>query len=159
MPTVFAYFRTRGDLVKGVLDEVVRYYTEMFGVYARPEVSAPRALLNLAIGYAASVDSRQDYARVMLEWSSAVREEIWPAYLEQHAFFVGRIREIIVRGQREGDIDRALDAENAALMIIGSAQLVVQMKFTQVPPAKLHRFLLALLRGAIGAQPVAEALD
>lgn len=158
VPTVFAYFRTRADLTRGVLDAIVRFYTEMTDEHFRVEIPAARALFDNAIAFAASVDRRSDYARVLLEWSSAVREEIWPLFLEFHAAMVARIEATIRRGQREGDIDADLDAENAALMLVGSAHLVLQMKFTQYPPEKLHRFLLALMRGALGPRAVAAAL-
>src|SRR5882757_4040136 len=56
VPTVFAYFRTRGELLQQALDRVVRYYLDMADRHCRPENPAPRALLDFAIAFAASVD-------------------------------------------------------------------------------------------------------
>lgn len=157
MPTVFAYFKTRDDLVRGVLAEIARLLHEMADRHYREEVPAPRALLDFAFAFAASVDEHPDAARVLLEWSAAVREDVWPLFLEFYAAMHARIRDTIERGRRQGTIDREIDAEYAALMMIGSAQLVVQMKFTRVAPEKLQRFLLTNLRGAIGEHGFAVA--
>ena len=158
VPTVFSYFRTRGDLLAQVLERVSTYYVEMSERHYRPENPAPRALLDFAIAFAASVDSHPDVATVLLDWSTAVRSELWPLFLEFHQGMSARIEATIRRGQAERSIAADLDANNAALIIVGSAHLVVQMKFSRTAPERVHRFLLALLRGAIGAEAVAAAL-
>lgn len=158
VPTVFAYFRTRGDLVAAVLAEVSRYYSDLADRHYRPENRATRALLDFAIAFAASVESHRDLATVLLEWSTAVRSEIWPLFLEFHAAMTARIEGTIRRGQKEGTIDAELDPRNAALILIGSAHLVAQMKFAHAEPERVHRFLLALLRAAIGPRAVGAAL-
>jgi TetR/AcrR family hemagglutinin/protease transcriptional regulator len=158
VPTVFSYFRTRGELLEHVLQKVTRHYEDMAERHYRPENPAARALLDFAIAFAASVESDRDLATVLLDWSTSVRSEIWPMFLEFHQGMVARIESTIERGQREHTIAADLDANNAALIIIGSAHLVVQMKFSRTPPERVHRFLLALLRAAIGAEAVNTAL-
>ena len=150
VPTVFAYFRARGELVEEVLKKVVGHYTDMADRHYRAENPAPRALLDFAIAFAASVDTDPDLAAVLLDWSTAIRSEIWPLFLQFHRSMVERIEATIHRGQREGTIPPEVDANNAALIIVGSAHLVVQMKFSRTEPERVHRFLLALLRAAIG---------
>ncbi len=158
VPTVFAYFRTRSELVTEVLREVARYYSDMADRHYKPENPAARALLDFALAFASSVESHADVATVLLDWSTAVRSEIWPLFLEFHRNMVERIEDTIRRGQREGTIAAALDANNAALIIVGSAHLVLQMKFSRTSPEKVHRFLLALLRAAIGPAALAAAI-
>jgi TetR/AcrR family transcriptional regulator, hemagglutinin/protease regulatory protein len=159
VPTVFAYFRTRSELVTEVLREVARYYFDMADRHYKPENPAARALLDFALAFASSVESHADVATVLLDWSTAVRSEIWPLFLEFHRSMVERIEDTIRRGQREGTMAAALDANNAALIIVGSAHLVLQMKFSRTSPEKVHRFLLALLRAAIGLAALAAAID
>jgi TetR/AcrR family transcriptional regulator, hemagglutinin/protease regulatory protein len=159
VPTVFAYFRTRSELVTEVLREVARYYFDMADRHYKPENPAARALLDFALAFASSVESHADVATVLLDWSTAVRSEIWPLFLEFHRSMVERIEDTIRRGQREGTMAAALDANNAALIIVGSAHLVLQMKFSRTSPEKVHRFLLALLRAAIGPAALAAAID
>jgi hypothetical protein len=71
---------------------------------------------------------------------------------------VARIAAALRRGQADGSVPAELDAEDTALLIVGAAHVVAQMKFTRQPPDKVHRFLLTLLRGAIGARAMAAAL-
>jgi TetR/AcrR family hemagglutinin/protease transcriptional regulator len=158
VPTVFAYFRTRSELVTEVLREVARYYSDMADRHYKPENPGARALLDFALAFASSVESHADVATVLLDWSTAVRSEIWPLFLEFHRSMVERIEDTIRRGQREGTMAAALDANNAALIIVGSAHLVLQMKFSRTSPEKVHRFLLALLRAAIGPAALAAAI-
>jgi len=158
VPTVFAYFRTRGVLVHAVLDEVARYFNEMADRFHHPDTTAARGLLSHAIAFATSVDSDPDYARVLLEWSTNTRDDAWPLFLRfQEAMFV-RCADTIRRGQQEGSIDATVDADIASLMIVGASWMLIQMSFTRWPAERVHRFMLAQLRGALGADAIARAL-
>jgi TetR/AcrR family hemagglutinin/protease transcriptional regulator len=157
--TVFAYFKTRGELVAAVLEEVERYQFEMADRHHRSGGSVPRVLLDHAMAFAASVDTQPDHARVLLEWSTSIREEIWPLYVRFHERMVRKVAAAVRRGQLEGSVPADLDADDAALLFVGAGHAVAQMKFTRQPPGKVHRFLLTLLRGAIGPQAVAAALS
>lgn len=159
VPTVFVYFRTRGVLVRAVLDEVARYFNEMADRFHHDDTPATRALLNHAIAFATSVDSDPDYARVLLEWSTATREDEWPLFLRfQEAMFL-RCANTIRRGQASGDIGAEIDADIASLMIVGASWMLIQMSFTRWPAERVHRFMLAQLRGALGAEALARALE
>jgi TetR/AcrR family hemagglutinin/protease transcriptional regulator len=156
--TVFSHFRTRAALGQAVLGAVARYYEDMADRFHCPGRPAPRALLDHAIAFATSVDSDPDHARIVLEWSTAIREESWPLFLRFQEGILRRCSETIRRGQAEGSIDHDVDPETAALMIIGSSWMVIQMSFTQWPAERVHRFVLGQLRGAIGADAIAKAL-
>jgi TetR/AcrR family hemagglutinin/protease transcriptional regulator len=158
VPTVFAYFRTRGVLVRAVLDEVARYFNEMADRFHHGETPGTRTLLNHAIAFATSVDSDPDYARVLLEWSTATREDEWPLFLRFQEAMFQRCANTITRGQQEGDIDPSIDADIASLMIVGASWMLIQMSFTRWPIERVHRFMLAQLRGALGADAVSRAL-
>jgi TetR/AcrR family transcriptional regulator, hemagglutinin/protease regulatory protein len=158
VPTVFSYFKTRAALQRAVLDAVALYFNAMADRFHHPGILAPRALLSHAIAFATSVDTDPDYARLLLEWSAAIREQIWPLFLRFHERMVQRCERTIQRGQAEGSIAADVDSETAALMIVGAGTLVIQMSFTHWPPDRIHRFMLAQLRGAIGADAVARAL-
>jgi len=53
--------------------------------------AAPDIVLAHAKAFADSVDTHPDYARVWLDWSTAMREEIWPLYLDFQENIVGII--------------------------------------------------------------------
>ena len=101
VPTVFFYFPSREALVKAVLEEVARFLTDMtVEIHSSPE-PAPDIVLAHAKAFADSVDTHPDYARVWLDWSTAMRDEIWPLYLEfQENIVVGIIANTIRRWQR-----------------------------------------------------------
>jgi TetR/AcrR family hemagglutinin/protease transcriptional regulator len=156
--TVFSYFRTRSLLVQEVLDNVARYYEDMADRFHQPTRPAPRALLEHAVAFATSVESDPDHARVVLEWSTAIRDESWPRFLQFQEGILRRCIETIRRGQADGTIDREVEPETAALMIVGSSWMVIQMSFTRWPAERVQRFVLGQLRGALGADALARAL-
>jgi TetR/AcrR family hemagglutinin/protease transcriptional regulator len=152
VPTVFFYFPTREALVMAVLDEVARFLTEMTVTIHSGGGAAPQIVLAHAKAFADSVDTHTDYARVWLDWSTAIREEIWPHYLE----FQERIVAIIANTIRRWRLDRGItddEAEDDARLIVGSAHMIAQLKFTRCPADKVDHFLRTLVRSTLGAAP------
>ena len=149
MPAVFFYFPTREALVKAVLDEVGRFLTDMTVAIHASDAPAPDIVLAHAKAFADSVDTHPDYARVWLDWSTAMREEIWPLYLAFQENIVGIIANTIRRWHREhGIADKAVDDD--ARLIVGSAHMIAQMKFTRVAPERMDQFLRTLVRSTLG---------
>jgi TetR/AcrR family hemagglutinin/protease transcriptional regulator len=150
VPTVFFYFPNREALVKAVLDEVARFLTDMTVKMHASSGPAPDIILAHAKAFADSVDTHPDYARVWLDWSTAMREEIWPLYLEFQENVVGIIANTIRRWQRERRMSDE-EAEDDARLVVGSAHMVAQMKFTRCAPEKVDSFLRTLVRSALGS--------
>ncbi len=149
VPTVFFYFPSREALVKAVLEEVSRFLTDMtVEIHSSPE-PAPDIVLAHAKAFADSVDTHPDYARVWLDWSTAMRDEIWPLYLEFQENVVGIIANTIRRWQRSRGMSEQ-EAEDDARLIVGSAHMIAQMKFTRCTPEKVDHFLRTLVRSALG---------
>lgn len=148
--TTFFYFPTRTDLVTAVLDEVERFYCAMAEQMHQHSLPAPQVMLNHAMTFADSVDSRPDYARIWLDWSTAIRDEVWPRYLQFQESIVQIIEKTIRRGQEEGSLSTALDSGDEAHLLFGSAHMIAQMKFSRQPAEKIERFLHTLVRIAIG---------
>jgi TetR/AcrR family hemagglutinin/protease transcriptional regulator len=152
VPTVFFYFPTRAALVQAVLDEVARFLTAMAERIHASDRPAPDVVLEHARAFADSVSTRPDYARVFLDWTTAMREEVWPLYLEFQERMVVIIARTIRRWRIETGRGGAADAEDDARLIVGSAHMVAQMKFTRVPHDKLDRFLQTMVRDALGVK-------
>lgn len=147
--TVFVYFPSRADLVDAVLTEVARWLLDMAErIHAEETLPAPEVILRHARAFADSVDSHPDHARVWLDWSTAIREETWPRYLEFQDRVVGILEKTVRRGQREGSIPRHVDPEDDARLVVGAAHMLAQMKFTRLEPARVERFIRALARAA-----------
>ena len=148
---MFFYFPTRDALVKAVLDEVARFFREMTRDSCLECALRARIDARTCETFADSVDTQPDYARVWLDWSTAMREEIWPLFLDFQEYLVGLIANKIRRwrGQR-GSAD-ASDAEDDARLVVGSANMVAQMKFTRLSAQKVDHFLRTLVRSTIGS--------
>lgn len=150
VPTVFVYFPTRDELISAVLDAVERFYVDLaIRVHASP-APAPQVLLAHATAFADSVEQHPDCARVWLNWSGAVRDDVWPRYLAFEERIVSVLVGTLERGQREGTISRELVPEDGARITIGAAYLIVQMKLSGRPAAQIERFLQSLVAALAG---------
>ena len=149
VPTVFFYFPTRPDLVNAVLDEVTHFYLAMTEQLLQADAPLPQILRDLAATYAQSVDTHPDHARVVLDWSTAIGEEVWPRYLELQQRVVGMLTEAITHGQDQGSLASNVNAEDVALLLVGTASLIIQMKFAGQPAERVNRFLQTLVQVAL----------
>jgi TetR/AcrR family hemagglutinin/protease transcriptional regulator len=156
VPTVFVYFPSRADLLTSVLDEVERFYDDMAKRIHGRDLPAPRLILDHAMTFANSVDTHPDYARVWLDWSTAIRDEVWPRYLEFQGRIIRIIEKTIQRGQREGSLAANVDPGDEAHLLFISAHMIAQMKFACEPSERVERFLQTLVQIAIGKLPTED---
>lgn len=151
LSTVFFYFPTRSALVAAVLDEVERFYGELGDrIHADTESPAARVILSHARAFADSVDSHPDHARVWLDWSTSIRDAVWPRYLDFQERIVALIARTIERGRTEGHLPADVEADDDARLIVGSAHMVAQLKFTHAAADRVERFLRTIVRAALG---------
>jgi TetR/AcrR family hemagglutinin/protease transcriptional regulator len=155
--TTFVYFPTRADLVDAVLDEVGRFYTEIaLGVHDSAD-PAPVVLQAHAAAFAASVDTHPDHARIWLDWSSAVRDDVWPRYQAMEDGVVAIIAGTLARGQREGTLTPDIHPDDGARIAIGAGHMIARMKLSGRPEAEVERFLGAMVRSLASGLTSAEA--
>ncbi|MBM4334913.1 MAG: TetR/AcrR family transcriptional regulator [Deltaproteobacteria bacterium] len=148
--TVFVYFPTRAELVGAVLDEVEQFYVGMVERVLALELPAPRVLLALATAFADSVDEHPEYARLWLEWSAAIRDEVWPRFIAFQDRLTARVARIVERGKSEGTVAASVDAEEDARVIVAAAPVVAQMKFSGRSPEQVARFLRTVVETTLG---------
>lgn len=151
VPTVFVYFPTRAELADAVLVETDRFFTGMVGDALASATDPHKALMTVATTFADMADSHPDHVRVWLDWSTAVRDELWPRYLEFQERVIGLMRKSIRTGQRKGLVPAAVAADDAARMIVGDAHMVALMKLSGRPKRQVDRFLGHLVESALGA--------
>lgn len=78
--TVFNYFNTREELVDEVLAEIERFVNQMLSqAYGDQGSIFDKIQRHVRLSVDAAYD-QPDYAGIWLEWSSSVREEVWPRY-------------------------------------------------------------------------------
>jgi len=150
VPTVFFYFPTRKALVSAVLDEVARFFTEMAETIHNQNCPAPEIILQHTRAFAETVGTHPDHTRVLLEWSTALRDEVWPHYLKFQEKIVAVIARTIKRWRMEIGSQRDPDAEDDARMIAATGYVLVQMKIANQPAARIERFLQTLVRDTLG---------
>ena len=150
VPTVFFYFRTRKALVKAVLEEVARFFTEMAKTAHRKRGPAPEIILGHLRAFADAVDTHPDHTRVLLEWSTALRDDIWPAFLRFQEKGIATIARTIQRWRVEMGSDRDSEAEDDARVIAATGYVLVQMKVAKLPGSRIERFLQTLIHDTLG---------
>jgi TetR/AcrR family hemagglutinin/protease transcriptional regulator len=160
VPTVFVYFPTRKALVRAVLEEVARFFTEMAEAVHSKSEPAPDLILRHLRAFADAVDTHPDHTRVLLEWSTALRDEVWPLFLRFQEKIIALIGRTIRRWRLETASDRDPEAEDDARMIAATEYVLVQMKVAKLPNARIERFLHTLVWDTLGeakASPTNEA--
>ncbi len=150
VPTVFFYFPTRKALVGAVLQEVARFFTEIAETIHDQHRPAPEIILEHTRAFADAVGTHPDHTRVLLEWSTAVRDEVWPLYLRFQEKIVAMIARTIRRWRMETASERDPDAENDARVIAATGYVLVQMKLANLPASRIERFLGTLVRDTLG---------
>ena len=150
VPTVFVYFPTRKALVRAVLEEVARFFTEMAETVHSKSEPAPDLILRHLRAFADAVDTHPDHTRVLLEWSTALRDEVWPLFLRFQEKIIALIGRTIRRWRLETASDRDAEAEDDARMIAATGYVLVQMKVAKLPNARIERFLHTLVRDTLG---------
>jgi len=158
VPTVFFYFPTHKALVREVLDEVARFFLQMTERIHAADRPAPEIVLDHGRGFADAMVTHPDHARILLEWSTALREEVWPLYLRFHEQNLRIIAGTIRRWRRETGRDHGEDAEDSARVIAATGYVVAQMKVARMPSEKIERFLLTLVRDTLGEPGADESL-
>lgn len=148
--TMFVYFPTRAALVDAVLAEIERFFMGMAQAMHDQHRPAPDVLKAHVRAFADSADNQPDHLRVWLDWSTAIREDVWPRYLEVHGRMVDILAATITRGQREGSIAADVDPASDARLLAGSAHMLAQMQFTHQARADVDRFIETLVRAALG---------
>jgi TetR/AcrR family hemagglutinin/protease transcriptional regulator len=159
VPTVFFYFPTREALVREVLEEVARFFLAMTERIHNTDRPAPEIVVEHGRVFADAMVTHPDYARVLLEWSTALREEVWPLYLQFHENNIRIIARTIRRWRRETGRDHDEDAEDSARVIAATGYVVAQMKVARMPSTKIERFLQTLVRDTLGESGVGEIIE
>lgn len=150
LATVFVYFPHRDDLVTAVLDEVETFYTQMTIIKDNRTAPALDVLRAKIDAFTDSVSTHAEHARVWLEWSTAVREEIWPRYVAFQERIIEHVGSVIERGKLERTIPLHADGDDAARLMIGAAHMLAQMKFSGHPEDKIDRFVTTMTAVALG---------
>jgi TetR/AcrR family hemagglutinin/protease transcriptional regulator len=129
VPTVFHYFPTREALVDAVLDQVEDYFITLARDTYRGAGSAAERLVAHGLAFLAAVDSHPNHIRVWLDWSTAIREHVWPRYLAFQERLIALVAEAIEDGRAGGELPARVEPESAARLFVGNAHMAAVMSF------------------------------
>lgn len=148
--TVFLYFPTRRDLLEAVLDEVGSFYLELAMRVHAQEKPCRTVLWEHRVAFHDSMDTHPHHARIALDWSTAVREDLWPHYLAFIEKLVENHVRTLERGKAAGEVAADVDSEISARMLIGSSQMTAQLRLGGTDPAQVDRIAELLIDAALG---------
>jgi len=147
--TVFNYFPSRENLVEQILSQVDEFLTQMTANIELSHLGAPEALYKLMSAFAEAANTDTDMVRVWLEWSTSIRDDTWPKYLEFQERIIDRLRQIIIAGKHAGTVAADVEPEDAARIVVGDAHMVALMQFAHQPSADMDRFLRHLVESVL----------
>ena len=129
VPTVFHYFPTREALVDAVLDQVEEYFIALAEDVYRGDGGTAQRLVAHGMAFLAAVDSHPHHIRVWLDWSTAIREHVWPRYLAFQERLVALVAAAIEAGRAGGELSDRVEPESAARLFVGNAHMAAVMSF------------------------------
>lgn len=125
--TVFNYFNTREDLVDDVLTEVEQRILALVNDTFTDNKAPLECIRDYVERLVDTTFNEPDVVHIWLEWSSSVREDVWPRFTNVQE----RINEIIGNSLQAGfeqqQLTSAMDAKNSAQALTAAFYLAVQM--------------------------------
>lgn len=80
--TVFNYFPTREELVDAVLQRAEEIFKQLvFSTLKQYPKDAKSALINIACNLVDAALDDKEWLKIWFEWSTSIREDIWPNYI------------------------------------------------------------------------------
>ena len=134
--TVFNYFNTREELVDEVLAEIERFVNQMLSqAYGEQGSILDKIQRHVRLSVDAAYDE-PDYASIWLEWSSSVREEVWPRYTRLLDQCLELIASELQTAMDAGEITSVLSAQDLARSLTGFGYVMMQMINQPQRPAR-----------------------
>jgi TetR/AcrR family transcriptional regulator, hemagglutinin/protease regulatory protein len=124
VPTVFKYFPSRQALVDAVLSRVERSFLTLARRSHQTGRPPREAMHEHARGFLMIARNEPDLARIWVEWSGSLRDDVWPRFLKLEE----KLTRIIARGiDRCTETPDNLTAVEAALALNGVAHVLIHM--------------------------------
>ena len=147
---VYSYFRTREDLTKATLAEVESYLDRIFEETRAKGLPPYETLLEMGRIFSEGAKSEPDRIRVLLDWSTAVGLDVWPAYLAMLEKLEGNVESILEDAVCRGCSPKHLDTRTAARMFVGGGYTVGLMQCANVDSNDVDRFVVQLAHAVMG---------
>ena len=147
--TVFEYFPTRTDLLDAVLDDTELFLSSVMAL-GNTAPGTVAAVTTIFHAFESGVDERPHHMRVWLDWSTSIREDVWPRYVAVQEKIINTFEALIESGRDSGEIPRGIVAADAARIVVGQAHMVVMMRFAGVDHPRVIRFVDHMIDSTLG---------
>ncbi|PSW04639.1 TetR/AcrR family transcriptional regulator [Photobacterium lipolyticum] len=118
--TVFNYFPTREALVEQVLVQVENRFSQLLTQCLEDQDTSLHArLTGITHNLIDAVIEQQDWLKVWFEWSTSVREEIWPQYISGNKSSLKRVTDIFAQGIEKGELAADKTPDDLAHLLHG----------------------------------------
>lgn len=151
--TAFHYFPTRESLTEAVAGEVSRYLIDEFvevRIERRSEVSA-ETISEMLLAFVAAIDEHPNYILIWMHWSAGVKRPTWPAYVDFQTKAIQALKRLLMLGIHNQSIRPDLDCDVANRVILNTAFMLAQMKFSGSSQVDIERAVHSLVGGYISA--------
>lgn len=141
--TVFLYFPDAESLVRAVVEEVGVFYREQCDQYLKGRDASPDDLQKYSNAFVDSIDTHPQYAAVFLQWAAAVGNEhgIWDMFLEHINYLEKKVTRRAKTLPFIATSTRAQLVDTFVQLWLGSAFIIIRLKFSGASQKKLRQFL------------------
>lgn len=143
--TVFNYFPTREALVEEVLTQVEQRFKVMMGDGFASGQPLDKQLTDVCFHLIDEVIEQQDWIKVWFEWSTSVREEIWPHFVSSNKDHFTKITERFEQANLSDDFsacDRAWQFQGLCYVLYLQANINPEREEMQALAANHIKALL-----------------
>jgi TetR/AcrR family hemagglutinin/protease transcriptional regulator len=129
VPTVFHYFPTREALVDAVLERVEAFFLRLADDIYAEDGPLHERLVAHGHAFLEAARTHPAYIRVWLDWSTAIREHVWPRYLDFQERLVELVGAAIDQGRTRGEVSTRIVSASTARLFVGNAHMAAVMMF------------------------------
>jgi TetR/AcrR family hemagglutinin/protease transcriptional regulator len=155
--TAFHYFPSREELLDAVLKEVESFFVGLASEIHARDATLPEILVAHGEAFLGAADAHGDYVRVWLDWSTAIRESVWPRYLEFQERLIAIVAASVERGRARGQVPADVDAEDTARLFVGNAHMAALMKFAPNSGLDLNHLVRRAVTALLVSAPTRAA--
>lgn len=125
--TVFNYFNTRDDLVDDVLTEVETHIVQLITQTFHRDLSLQENIDNYVNAIVDMTFEQPEIVHIWLEWSSSVREDVWPRFTQVQQHINETISHSLQQGLTNSQSSQPMNADNTAQALTAAFYLAIQM--------------------------------
>ena len=152
--TVHFYYKRRKDLVNSAIRQVESFLIDMFDENL-DRTSEVDALTDLAAAFVKEGFENPDLIKVWLDWSAGINQSVWLEYQNLLKKLHAKVRNVLTRSKRNGNLPANFDSMSATRLYIGSGHTLQLMIFDGATKRDLSIFQKNMIRAIFhSADPI-----